>query len=134
MVNKLNRKKIKRHRCISVSFLNFLSVLIFLGSINCLNAQNMLKQKYDINDPRNPDCPCHKMQRIADKEYKDHLNTSDNGLFPLNNHKREDRKFYSAVVKKKKKTAIYTRLLFRLKNKMKKGKKIRPDYSVCYKW
>jgi hypothetical protein len=27
-------------------------------------------KKYPINDPRNPDCPCHKYQKIADEEYK----------------------------------------------------------------
>jgi hypothetical protein len=26
--------------------------------------------KYDINDPKNPDCPCHKYQELADKEFK----------------------------------------------------------------
>jgi hypothetical protein len=26
-------------------------------------------QSYDINDPRNPDCPCHKYQKLADEEY-----------------------------------------------------------------
>ena len=26
--------------------------------------------KYDINDPRNPDCPCHKAQKLADDEYR----------------------------------------------------------------
>jgi len=25
---------------------------------------------YPINDPRNPDCPCHKYQKLADEEYK----------------------------------------------------------------
>jgi hypothetical protein len=26
--------------------------------------------KYDLNDPRNPDCPCHKAQKLADDEYR----------------------------------------------------------------
>lgn len=26
--------------------------------------------KYDLNDPRNPDCPCHKAQQIAEDEYR----------------------------------------------------------------
>ncbi len=25
---------------------------------------------YDINDPRNPDCPCHKAQQLADEEFR----------------------------------------------------------------
>lgn len=28
------------------------------------------KVKYDINDPRNPDCPCHAAQKLADDEYR----------------------------------------------------------------
>jgi hypothetical protein len=28
---------------------------------------------YNINDPRNPKCPCHKYQKIADEEYKNTL-------------------------------------------------------------
>jgi hypothetical protein len=26
--------------------------------------------KYDLNDPRNPDCPCHKAQQLAEAEYR----------------------------------------------------------------
>jgi hypothetical protein len=26
--------------------------------------------KYDVNDPRNPDCPCHAAQKLADEEYR----------------------------------------------------------------
>ena len=28
------------------------------------------QSSYPINDPRNPDCPCHKYQKLADEEYK----------------------------------------------------------------
>ena len=28
-----------------------------------------LKNKYDVNDPRNPHCPCHQYQKMADEEY-----------------------------------------------------------------
>lgn len=27
-------------------------------------------KKYDLNDPRNPDCPCHQYQKQADEEYE----------------------------------------------------------------
>lgn len=29
-----------------------------------------LKKTLDLNDPRNPNCPCHKYQKLADEEYK----------------------------------------------------------------
>jgi hypothetical protein len=41
--------------------------VLFIGGINFLNAQS---NQYPINDPRNPNCPCHKFQKIADEEYK----------------------------------------------------------------
>lgn len=28
------------------------------------------QQEYDINDPRNPNCPCHQWQKKADEEYQ----------------------------------------------------------------
>lgn len=28
------------------------------------------KVKYELNDPRNPDCPCHNAQKQADEEYR----------------------------------------------------------------
>lgn len=45
-----------------------LFILFFLLSSNTF-AQNIQNQEYDINDPRNPNCPCHKLQQMADDEY-----------------------------------------------------------------
>lgn len=42
-----------------------ITVLIFIF-YSFVNAQS----SYPINDPRNPDCPCHKYQKLADEEYK----------------------------------------------------------------
>ncbi|MDZ4665647.1 MAG: hypothetical protein SGJ15_12270 [Bacteroidota bacterium] len=39
--------------------------LVFLF-FNVLNGQS----NYPINDPRNPNCPCHKYQKLADDEFK----------------------------------------------------------------
>jgi hypothetical protein len=43
--------------------------------------------KYDINDPRNPDCPCHKAQKLADDEYRQSQRGNDNPVDrnPVNN-------------------------------------------------
>ena len=46
-----------------------LFILFFLFS-NPTFAQNIQNQQYDINDPRNPNCPCHKLQKLADDEYQ----------------------------------------------------------------
>ncbi len=36
------------------------------------------KSKYAITDPRNPNCPCHQYQAIADKEYARLTNKGEN--------------------------------------------------------
>jgi hypothetical protein len=36
---------------------------MFVGSIEGQDSA------FDINDPRNPECPCHEHQRLADEEY-----------------------------------------------------------------
>jgi hypothetical protein len=48
--------------------------LLFLFGARLLSALNgtegdSTKGKYPITDPRNPNCPCHKYQAEADKEY-----------------------------------------------------------------
>jgi hypothetical protein len=35
-----------------------------------VGPSDSLKRLYDINDPRNHDCPCHKYQKLAEKEYE----------------------------------------------------------------
>jgi hypothetical protein len=52
------------------SFCFFLVFLISFTGIKAITAPgDSTKQKYDINDPRNPDCPCHKYQKLAEDEY-----------------------------------------------------------------
>lgn len=41
----------------------FLLVLFFRVNVKSQTT-------FDINDPRNPNCPCHKYQKIAEEEYK----------------------------------------------------------------
>ena len=41
----------------------FLLVLFF-------SANTEAQTSFDLNDPRNPQCPCHKYQKLADDEFK----------------------------------------------------------------
>ncbi len=34
---------------------------------------NQPESIYDINDPRNPNCPCHKLQQQAEEVYRQHI-------------------------------------------------------------
>ncbi|HEY0030856.1 MAG TPA: hypothetical protein VGC65_08880 [Bacteroidia bacterium] len=44
--------------------------MIFCFSAQASFGQQNNQQEYDINDPRNPDCPCHKYQQMADNAYE----------------------------------------------------------------
>lgn len=49
-------------------------IFLFLLFSCSLIAQENNGTEYDINDPRNPNCPCHKYQKAADEEYQRELN------------------------------------------------------------
>ncbi len=47
-------------------------LLLFGAQLLCASngvETDSLKNKFPLNDPRNPNCPCHKYQQQADKEY-----------------------------------------------------------------
>lgn len=64
----------------------FLFVLFFSLSIRSQTT-------FDINDPRNPHCPCHKYQKLADEEYKKMLRvgSKNNGELVSSSNSREDK-------------------------------------------
>jgi len=140
-------------------------------------------QQYDLNDPRNPDCPCHKYQKLADDEYNkkknndlqqqfalnvnisnlpninisnlpnininnlDNINVKDNNVgtdnssyqakrdFSLNKREVSSGSGSTGSKAKKKKHGLWLRKkINRSKLKNSRIKKVRPDYTVCYKW
>lgn len=174
-----------------------LFILFFLFSSNAFSQNNLGNQQYDLNDPRNPDCPCHKLQKLADDEYDkiqnivnqqqftsnvnfsnniaNNINQPENKFNPLeNNFKQEGNNFNqvdnnigndnsshqksrdfslnkrevsggsgSTGSKVKKKPARpaggnsglwFQKKINRSKLKNFRIKKVRPNYSVCYKW
>ncbi|CAN5411046.1 hypothetical protein BH10BAC1_BH10BAC1_15720 [soil metagenome] len=58
----------------------FRALLLFIlfFSMNKIAIAQTTNQQYDLNDPRNPDCPCHKLQKQADDEYQRQLNLGNN--------------------------------------------------------
>jgi hypothetical protein len=64
----------KTHRYSLTTFLRGVSgsvffLILMLSFSSFAGNEDSLKSKYDINDPRNPKCPCHKYQKLADEEY-----------------------------------------------------------------
>jgi hypothetical protein len=88
------------------------------------------KNKFSINDPRNPDCPCHKYQKEADKEYAQLLQKSDE-------HKLNAEATSNTFSNTKKIKPGYSFKLFfgakkNRKSKMVKKKYFRDKLSRCF--
>jgi hypothetical protein len=68
------RYRTKRMFCTSLYSVLFL-LFSFVASGTFASSMPALtdttKKNFPLNDPRNPDCPCHKFQKIADDEYKE---------------------------------------------------------------
>lgn len=122
-----------------------ISFIVFFPLV--LSAQNNAgKNKYELNDPRNPDCPCHKLQKQAEEEYAqqhrqvsppDNVNSAQvmsqvqNSLY---GNSISEHSMVSKHRRKKIAPAKFNNLRFRFTKKMNRVKTCRPDYSVCYKW
>jgi hypothetical protein len=146
----VNNKCIKKHRNIFSVFLVHSFVLLLVFSINSfkLYSQNNFTQ-FDINDPRNPDCPCHKRQKLAEDEYmrisnsllkkeENNFNKLQKEKDPINGIRTGNKSLKSNVVKrcKKRRKEFFDlkKLKFRIIRKAYISKHTHTDYSVCYKW
>lgn len=131
-----------------------LGLLFFLFTHISFAQPGNDKQVFDLNDPRNPDCPCHKYQKMADEEFeklpkKNKLNRSDEVAdvgddqnLNLKQRQSKDSEIisnppHSNYSKKKKRKTVKRRghrhiNLFTLKSF--KTKRFKPSYSVCFKW
>lgn len=93
------------------------------------------KVVYDIYDPRNPSCPCHKLQRLADEEHSRKIKqskTPDN----IGRDEKGHRIYLNGGKRKsfKKRLNKIQNIKFRHSKKNLFRKKVRTDYSVCFKW
>jgi hypothetical protein len=146
------------HKGVIVCFLPALLFFMCLLAGSFCFGQN--KVQYALNDPRNPDCPCHKYQKMADDEYKKlhngntlRLNDNNNSQLKKSDAIGEDPGPHknqqvdnpidrikvstggsSVHYRKKKPGTQIIKKINRAKLKYSKIKKQKPDYSVCYKW
>lgn len=131
-----------------------LGLLFFLFTQISFAQPGNDKQVFDLNDPRNPDCPCHKYQKMADEEFeqlqkKNKLNPpievaeleKDQNLAvkerQLEKIEVDTHRPHSQYSKKKKRKIVKRRIhkhinLFSLRSF--KTKRFKPSYSVCFKW
>jgi hypothetical protein len=88
-MNRITHKKNRICRKIfpanSICVLRFIFLFFSLSSYASV-ATDTVKQQYALNDPRNPDCPCHKYQKMAEDEYKKlHHETNTNKTDQIGN-------------------------------------------------
>jgi hypothetical protein len=62
----MNAEEMKTMKIKSRNRIGLWSVLFLFFYVSNAISQN----NFDINDPRNPHCPCHKYQKLADEEYR----------------------------------------------------------------
>src|ERR1700756_4317976 len=72
MLLKNKHKTSGEGRVKAAPFLLFFTFLLLNTNVfsAALLPKDSAKSKYELNDPRNPNCPCHKYQRQAENEYK----------------------------------------------------------------
>ena len=90
-------KQIVKYRTSEKRLILFSLVLFFSWSVKSQTT-------FDINDPRNPHCPCHKYQKLADDEYKKLVRTGNKGVgdFVGKANSREDKIHKSRIEKYRK--------------------------------
>ena len=69
----IQRSYSQTKRCNGFSVASFV-VIVFLSFLITfpltVRSEDSLKNKYGTDDPRNPNCPCHRYQKQAEKEFK----------------------------------------------------------------
>ena len=130
----------------------FLTQLSFAGT----DTTKIANQQYALNDPRNPDCPCHKLQKQAEDEFAQQNNIKnqfDNVENSNKNNINEIEKNRSNSInevgekvikttstttfskyKHKKKIVWVTKIKFKISKRIHRIKKTNPNYQVCFKW
>ena len=155
LISMTHRETIKtttyRREQFSAVSLRFIFLFLLFTTISF--SQNNIEQ-YDINDPRNPNCPCHKQQQLADEEYALlNKNVDENKLdnkktiieidFKTNTNEnsssnikqsKHTRYAGSGNTKHKKKNLWYKKTKFRMWNKLKKEIKFKNKVDFCFEW
>lgn len=128
-------------------------IIIFLFIANSIFAQ-----EYDINDPRNPNCPCHKMQQQANEEFaqlnngnknvfqhsfennnldnnnESHVSSSNNTFFQSSRREQGDRSIAYTSFRKKRKNVWIKKTIFKFSNKYRFKKRGKINVALCYNW
>lgn len=142
---KKKRSKSRTERSIIAAFRLFLLLL---------SSHAYAQSQYPLNDPRNPDCPCHAAQKQAEQEFAQLNKRPEKDPMDVVKPERvvkSDNPVAAAVVSKEviaKRTSMTTtikkhhkknnrlqNLYFRYLRKQRGLRKVHTDYAVCFhKW
>jgi len=99
--------------------------------------------KFDITDPRNPKCPCHKYQKLADEEYRkllgreikintDNTNSNYTNTFSGNNEVNSKNTIGTKKFRSKKWTHSFFNFKKKKSAKKRRVRRLRRDNTTCY--
>jgi len=119
------------------------ALLLSVFNTEAFNPPDSLKSKYALNDPRNPNCPCHKYQKLAEEEYQKLKKATSNPNKNFNSNSDTNTENTSLNSKEKNKTTVARKyykqhkiyaLTSKHKVKRKRIKYNRKDSSRCFRW
>jgi hypothetical protein len=115
----------KNSLCNSLFFICTLCLFLYTSPCKAALPKDSIKKKYDLNDPRNPDCPCHKYQKLAEDEYKNKSKEiSKNSKEEFSRGRKRNHGLWYG----------YRKFVFRFEKEHKKQKRIKVNYGICFKW
>lgn len=105
--------------------------------------EDSLKSEFDIKDPRNPHCTCHKYQKLADEEYKkllgkeihlvaDRNENSYSNSFQGNSEVNPKNKIGTKKMHTRNRTWSFFNIKKKKAIKRKKIKRLRKDNATCF--
>jgi hypothetical protein len=129
-------------------FLTFFFAQPAYGNSDSTKTKNKKEgTEYPLDDPRNPNCPCHVYQKIADAEWKKiHTESqksqkgSSSGISNTTNADHVKKSSYSGsgIIYGKRKHRNTSRFFFKVNRKFLRifhaKKKVKSSHSVCYRW
>lgn len=126
-----------------MKILTFVLFCFQFSFANAIVKEDSLKSRFDLNDPRNPQCPCHKYQKLADEEYRKLLGKEikPHGVNNKNNFNNSlaggsDLNSKNKTGTKKFRSGKWAHGFFDLKkkksSKRRKTRRLRRDNTSCY--
>ncbi len=130
----LKTHKTKNRRAIQLLLLFFLffTCTIYATTFQTFKDSLKNKGKYNLDDPRNPNCPCHKQQKLAEEEYRKLI--AQHKIKPAANNVADQNIVKIKIYSKRHRSSLFLFTKQSHKNKPKKNHKLIRDITACFHW